>query len=290
MDTYDSNLPTEDTGKWFDLNPDRDLLDSNFEGYKLSLDAFPQYKLDLTPHHQLDTYSLLDENESNNQKILLYQHLKLIGLQNLVIVNQYDDSNVYYFDSQFRLVKIIYRKESQRSVVATDLQLDDLPDSKSNRVNVTMKFISPTAAVIFDGYETIYFVESGEVTTDSLSTEKWTKRFKFSTRHLEKFGVVCILKDALLVEDKLHLLFMNVQEKVDDSHSAFDTLVNWLQFERDASADANVWSMRRLRRLNCFSSVPDYVALETNGQSVYVAGPDYIRFEFDSVIFIFGGF
>lgn len=274
MDT--SEDITEDSAKWFDLNPNRDLLDPHFEGYKLSLEAFSQYKLELTDH-QLDTSNLTDDDAgSNHHKMLLFQHLKLIGLQNLLVVNHFDDSGLYYFDCKFRLCRIVYKSGTNRAIVPTDLQLQGLSVSKSNRVNVTMKFINATTAVIFDGYETIYIAGVDQ-------SDHWTQLFQFSTKNLEKFGVACILKDALLMnsDSRLHLLFMNMQEKSEDSAASFDTLINWLMFEKDA--ETGVWNLKRLRRLNCSSSVPDYVALETNGQSVYLGGPDFIQFEFDSV-------
>jgi len=169
--------------------------------------------------------------------------------------------------------------------VPTSLQLDDPLSSKFNRVNATMKFVTPTEAIIFDGYENVYFAELiSEPTNDPLSKENWTTKFKFSTRHLEKFAQACILKDALLFQEEVHLLFVNVHETSSDSNSKYDTLINWLQFEKEASTEADVWSMKRIRRLNCFTSVPDYVFLEMNGQSVYVAGTDLIKYEFDSVI------
>ena len=235
---------TEEHAKWFDLNLDRDLLDPNFNGYKLSLDTFPQYKIDLS-QHDLDTYNLSDTETSNaeHHKMLLFQHLKLIGLQNLIVVNQFNDANVYYFDSKFRLVRIAYQGAETRSIIPTNLQLD-LSGSNTNRVNVTMKFVTVNTAAVFDGYETIYLFTSS-------STDQWTELFQFSTKNLEKFGVACILKDAVLLENnQLHLLFMNVQEKMGDDQTtgSFDTLINWLMFE--LSLD-NVWSMKRLRRLNC---------------------------------------
>lgn len=279
IDQTDSN---EDDSKWFDLNPDRKLLDSNFEGYKLSLDSFPRYKLDLTKDYELETYNPTND-EKNNQKVFLFQHLKLIGLQNLIIVNQFDDSNVYYFDSKFRLIKIVY-KTGKREIVPTNLQLKNLSDSNSNRVNITMKFINKNTCVVFDGYETIYAFENIQ-DNDSTRQEKWNELFQFSTKNLEKFGIACILKDAILLNNEtLHLLFMNVQESSTEDNPkgyVFETLINWLMFEFDSLT--KIWNLKRVRRLNCFNSVPDYVALETNCLSVYIAGPNNIRYEFDSV-------
>ena len=249
---------TEERAKWFDLNPDRDLLDPNFNGYKLSLDTFSHYKLDIS-QHELNTH--------NNQSMLLFQHLKLIGLQNLMIVNQFNDADAYYFDSDSCLVRIAYKETDTRAIFPTNLQLKH-SGSDTNRVNVTMKFTDANTAAIFDGYETIYLCKDN-------GNDQWTELFQFSTSNVARFGVACVLKDAALLDNKLHLLFVNVQEK-EGREASLDTLINWLMFEREVSD--GVWSMRRLRRLNCANSVPDYVALETNCQSVFVAGVDTIRY------------
>ena len=43
-----STWPGKMTEKLVDLRPNRDLLDSNFDGYKLSLDSLPTYRLALS--------------------------------------------------------------------------------------------------------------------------------------------------------------------------------------------------------------------------------------------------
>jgi hypothetical protein len=71
---------------WFDLQLNRDLLDSKFEGYKLSLDSFVHYKLDMSLNGlTLNTYNFVESSSSTQQKFFLYQHLKLFGMQNLLV-------------------------------------------------------------------------------------------------------------------------------------------------------------------------------------------------------------
>ncbi len=73
--------------KWFDLKLNRDLLDPNFEGYKLSLDTFAHYKLDMNNDLTLNTFNYVESGSSTStqQKFFLYQHLKLHGMQNLIM-------------------------------------------------------------------------------------------------------------------------------------------------------------------------------------------------------------
>ena len=78
-----STSQQENNCKWVDLVLDRKLLDSSFEGYKLSLDSFVQYKLELKNELKLDTHTFLESE--TKQKCFLYQHLKLYGLQNFIM-------------------------------------------------------------------------------------------------------------------------------------------------------------------------------------------------------------
>ena len=76
-------MESENSCKWVDLVLDRNLLDSSFEGYKLSLDSFVQYKLELKNELKLDTHNFLESDPQ--QKCFLYQHLKRYGLQNFIM-------------------------------------------------------------------------------------------------------------------------------------------------------------------------------------------------------------
>lgn len=261
----------EDNAQWFDLHPNRELLNLSFEGYKLSLDGFVQYKIELD--NKLDTYNFIESNESK-QKTFFYQHLKLFGMHNSLIVNQFDDSNLYFFDSEICLNRVIYNLPKlmpQRCIVPTNLKLNL---ENLERTSVTMKFVNETTAVIFDGFSSLYFVQI-DVPTKSenpLIPENWNLLLKWDLEHPE---TTCVLKDALFYNGLFDCLLLNV---VETAEKKFDTILNWLTFENKNSQ----WSLKRKRKINCYSSVPEYVCLETNGQSVYIAAPSYSKFIYDS--------
>lgn len=256
----------EATPTWFDLAPDRKLLDSSFEGYKLSLEPFAHYKLELNNELKLDTYNYVESQTepSNNHKVFVYQHLKLFGLQNLLIVNQFNDSNVYYFDSTHRLVRVNYKQA--RSLNPTNFKLGN--SSQLNRVNPTMRFIGVKLAVAFDGFNTLYVCSEAE-------NDNWSILYTWPVGDELKSSV---LRDAIMYENKLHVLLMSIQE----TNSKFETYVNWVTFEIKNTDTEWLFAYKRLRRLNCYNIVPEYVNLETNGQSVYMTGPSLCKFVFDS--------
>ena len=133
-----------------------------------------------------------------------------------------------------------------------------------------MKFTSATTACIFDGLHTLYLVELERPlnTDDPLEPEKWNVTFR-----CEENCTASLLKDAVKFENKCHLLLVNIQEK----NKKFETLIHWLEL-----TGGPTWFLSRKRMLNCYEAVPEYLSLETNGQSVYVAGPSFIEFVYDS--------
>ena len=83
-EAVEAEVKLEKNVKWFDLALDRNLLDPNFDGYKLSLDPFTHYTLDLKVDSKLDTYNFVESGEGK-QKFYFYQHLKLFSFQNLLM-------------------------------------------------------------------------------------------------------------------------------------------------------------------------------------------------------------
>ncbi|CAF0773976.1 unnamed protein product [Brachionus calyciflorus] len=278
-ESTENRLPPrqEDNAKWFDLHPNRDLLNPSFEGYKLSLDPFVQYKIELNQDQKLDTYNFIESNESK-QKFLLYQHLKLFGMHNLLISNQFDDSNLYFFDSNLRLNRIVYNLPKlvpQRCAIPTNLQLNV---TNSERTSISMKFVDENTAVIFDGFSNLYTAQI-DIQTKSenpLIPQNWNIIFKWELTQPE---TTCILKDALFYNGLFHCVLLNVVESIDSkSTPKFDTIINWLTFENKNSQ----WTLKRQRKINCFNSVPEYLSLETNGQSIYLAAPSFAQYIYDS--------
>jgi hypothetical protein len=297
-----SDTNNEKNVQWFDLKLDRNLLDASFEGYKLSLDPFVKYNLKAEKELKLDTYNYVESGESRN-RVFLYQHLKLYGLQNLLyvnfknhylfninysffssrFVNHFEDSNLYYFDVTSRLVKIIYNKPKilpVRSLVATNIKLNDVQDISNNteRVNPTLKFINQNLCFIFNGLDSllIYEIDNTIKTEDPLITENWKLLHK---QQVDSNCFSSIIRDGVQFENNYHVLLMNVQESQETS-SQYDTLAHWLTFENNN----NTWCLKRTRIINCYNSVPDYISLETNGKSVYLTGPSVIKYVYDSLI------
>ena len=70
------------------FKPTRELLNANFEGYKLAEDALPSFNKDLSV--SINVAKLKDEQFS-------YQHMRAFSLHNHLVMDPEDDSSVYWY-------------------------------------------------------------------------------------------------------------------------------------------------------------------------------------------------
>jgi hypothetical protein len=264
--------------KWFDLKLNRDLLDNNFEGYKLSLDALAKYNIDL-----ISKIDISYHNDIKTSKPLLYQHIKLFGFHNHLFNNQFlnidlhskiDQFKVlYYFDTDWSLIKIVFN-DSKRFLCNTNLKLEkNLTNYFSPRVNITMKFLAANLAIISDGCDIIYFCEifSNE---DKNFEEQWCVLFKYSLEEHQCCNSV--IKDATLIDDELNLLLMNIHE--DSESKDYKTMISYLKFKRLDKSFKN-WAVNSCKKINCFHTVPEYVSVTRgNDDEICVIGSSLIKF------------
>ena len=75
-------------GKVMAFKPNRELLNANFEGYKLAEDALPSFSKDLAVG--VSVAKLKDEQFS-------YQHVRACSLHNHLVMDPEEDSSVYWY-------------------------------------------------------------------------------------------------------------------------------------------------------------------------------------------------
>jgi len=80
--------------KLIELRPSKDLLDPNFESYKLSLDPLPVYK------HS--TPVAVDQLKPNDEQFS-YQHVKVFGLHNHLVSDPWNSELVYFISKDLQI-------------------------------------------------------------------------------------------------------------------------------------------------------------------------------------------
>ena len=81
------------------FSPNRELLNVNFEGYKLSESLLSHVSKELT--EEVRVAKLKEEDYS-------YQHMRAFSLHNHLAVDPYDDASVYWYTSDGKIQQGTY--------------------------------------------------------------------------------------------------------------------------------------------------------------------------------------
>ncbi|CAG9770573.1 unnamed protein product [Ceutorhynchus assimilis] len=250
--------------KTLELKPDRLLMDSNFEGYKLSLEELE------SSHKNLETP--VDKTHLNSSQYGLL-HAKLFGLHNHLIGDKYDNySSVYYVDQQFNIRKTYVDSLSNELVDPVSVfVIPKVRERAPGDYNVTLKFASGTIAVASDGMGLLYILD----TKDKRDDDEFTTVFSGKVLNDEDQGF--IISDALYndISKELHVLLLHIQENTVDR---FVSIIHWITFKEDENSS---WNQVAIRQLKTKGEV-QYLHLEKNCQHIYVASENAISFVLNS--------
>ncbi|CAG9833927.1 unnamed protein product [Diabrotica balteata] len=249
-----------------ELNPNRQLLDSNFDGYKLSLTEIPKKKRDLSI--AVDRV-LLD----TNQYSLL--HANLYGFHNHLTADPYDEtSSVYFVDKELSICKVYVDPFNEELI--DPIKLLTLPRKReriSGDYNVSLRFASPTIAVISDGIENLYIVNTGSRNDDDAFNICFSDEVTDS-------GQSFVLVDAIVMTNKdsneeLHVLALSLKRETEQER--YFSLLHWITFTKVQ----DVWGQTAIKQVKSKGCV-QYAFIEKNCEAIYVASDDECKFTLNS--------
>ncbi|CAH1155611.1 unnamed protein product [Phaedon cochleariae] len=237
-----------------ELNPNRLLLNSNFDGYKLSLQEIPCQRKDL--FKSLDRVFL-----SPKQYSLL--HAKLFGFHNYLVGDPYDENDsVYFIDCEWNIYKTYIDPMCNELIDPIIIwSLPKVRERGAGDYNVSMRFISSSIGVIGDGTGILYIIDTGLRNNDDNFTVLFSGEV---TGQDEPFLVIdASMRSSKDDIDELHVLLLNIQQDSTTEH--FSTILHWIVFHK---IDHN-WRQDSIRQLKC-SGYIDYAYLEQNCEHIYV--------------------
>ncbi|XP_072392868.1 nudC domain-containing protein 1 [Diabrotica undecimpunctata] len=249
-----------------ELNPNRQLLDSNFDGYKLSLTEIPKKKRDLAI--AVDRV-LLD----TNQYSLL--HANLYGFHNHLTADPYDEtSSVYFVDKELSICKVYVDPFNEELI--DPIKLLTLPRKReriSGDYNVSLRFASPTIAVISDGIENLYIVNTGSRNDDDAFNICFSDEVTDS-------GQSFVVVDAIVMTNKdsneeLHVLALSLKRETEQER--YFSLLHWITFTKVQ----DVWGQTAIKQVKSKGCV-QYAFIEKNCEAIYVASDDECKFTLNS--------
>jgi hypothetical protein len=239
--------------EWREFRPQQKLLNSNFDGYRLTLDPLAQYtlKFDENIHVQKD-FQLGND---------LYSYNSIKGFQSLnqLYMNPWNNSNdLYFFDQNHSIQQINLSTTESLSHLQPPINVYQLP---KNALNGSMIFLSDSLVLLCDGRSKVFLLNT--------NNSKWKLLYE---KDFDEFLTSPVrLLHAVNHEGSIHAILGSIQTECQ---------LFWVSFTMDSSNQIN---LTRRRILNG-KKWPDFVAIESNGQGLYVAAEGLYKFTFDSLI------
>lgn len=239
--------------EWREFRPQQNLLNSNFDGYRLTLEPLAQYSLKFDDNIHVQKDFQLDND------LYTYNGIKGFKTSNQLYTNPWKiNSDLYFFDQMHAIQQINLSSDQSLSHLQQPLNVYQLP---KNTLHGSMIFLNETLVLVSDGRSKLFFLN--------------TNNSKWKLLHEEDFDEFLTspirLLHAVQHEGYIHAIIGFIQT---------DCRLLWATFSIETS---NEIKLTRRRILNG-KKWPDFVAIESNGQGVYIAAEGLYKFTFDSLI------
>lgn len=250
-----------------ELVTNRLLLDSNFDGYKLSLKELITKKREFPV--TVDRVLL-----NTNQYSIL--HAKIFGLHNHLIGDPFDETDsVYFIDSDWTVCKTYI--DSFSDDLTGPIIVWHVPKVKTRAngdFNVSMKFVTKDIAVAGDGTGLLYILNTGNRSDD----DTFTVCYSGEVAGIDEPFVImdAVLKMLSGETQELHLLLISLKQDAEDDR--YVTLIHWITLSKIKGKD---WTQVALRQIRAKSAV-QYLALEKTCESIYVVSDGECKFTVNS--------
>ncbi|XP_063374095.1 nudC domain-containing protein 1 [Cydia amplana] len=251
-----------------DLRPDRRLLDHEFEGYKLNLQALPHYSHELTS--RVDRVFPDDVQYS-------FIHAKLFALHNHLVADKWDYTHSFYYIDKKQQVRHISFDNANLTFQNTVVY--DVPahvERKSGHFNLCLSFPSSTLALVSDGTGYLHIVDTRARSRPAERNAQWQTQQSSLILGEDKYFIIV---DSRIVEKNnieiLHCLLQSVEQ----NEAQFDSVLTWVTFKFDEVN--STWCQMSFRQVQG-KGIVHYAALESLCSAIYVASDHPFKFTKDS--------
>ncbi|XP_073947827.1 nudC domain-containing protein 1 [Choristoneura fumiferana] len=249
-----------------DLRPDRRLLDHEFEGYKLNLQALPHFSFELAT--RVDRV-FPDEIQYS------FIHAKLFALHNHLIPDQWDYTHSYfYIDRKQQVRHLSFESENHRFQETVVYDIPAHVERKSGHFNLCLSFPSSTLAVVSDGTGYLHIVDTQARNRINCHSQQWQTLHSSLILGQDKYFIIV---DSKIQEKNdaeiLHCLLQSVEQN--ESH--FNSVLTWVTFE----SEEKTWRQTSFRQLQG-KGIMHYAAIETACNALYIVSDHPFKFTADS--------
>lgn len=249
-----------------ELRPNRRLLDHDFEGYKLNLQALPHFS-----HELLAPVDRVYPDETQYSFI----HAKLFALHNHLVLDYWDYSlNYYYIDKKQQVRHVTFENTNQtfQNDVVYDIPAHE--ERKSGHFNLCLAFPSNNLAVVSDGTGYLHIVDTGPRNRPAGRNQMW--QTLESSLILGEGKYFVIVDTRIQEKDSVETLHCLVQS-VEQIESHFNSVLTWVTFDNEGQG----WKQMSFRQIQG-KEVVHYAAIETSCTALYIASDNIFKFTSDS--------
>jgi hypothetical protein len=239
--------------EWREFRPQQKLLNSNFDGYRLTLERLAQYTL------KFDDNILVQQDYQLDNDLYTYNGIKGFKISNQLYINPWKpNSDLYFFDKIHSIQQINISSNESLSNLQQPISVYQLP---KNTLHGSMIFLNDSLVLLCDGRSKLFILNTNNL--------KWKLLYE---EDLDEFLTSPIrLLHAINHEGYIHAIIGFIKTECQ---------LLWVTFSIESSSEIK---LTRRRILNG-KKWPDFVAIESNGQGVYVATEGLYKFTFDSLI------
>ncbi|XP_034057503.1 nudC domain-containing protein 1 [Gymnodraco acuticeps] len=243
----------------YSLKVNRELLDPNFESYRLSLDSIPTYNVELD--------AAVEEVKLKDTQYTL-EHMRAFGMYNYLHLDPWYEDSVLFVDCKGRVLSLTVTLDTALGKPREVYSLTSDPSQCEGRVCASLSLTSATWAAVSDGAGTLTLLRTGKRGDGTFM--KWEPLFSEDTG--EPFS---LLHSTSHVQEGVHsmeVLLLRIQKEPQETKgSGFCVSLEWITVANSAGqGQEKKYEVKKRRVLNG-KTVPHYAAVEPKGKGLMVA-------------------
>ncbi|XP_066572053.1 nudC domain-containing protein 1 [Amia ocellicauda] len=243
----------------YSLKVNRQLLDPNFESYRLSLDPLPMYNIELDS-------AVAEIKLRDNQYTL--DHMRAFGMYNYLHIDPWYEDSVYYVDQKDRVLNLTVTLDTALGKPREVFRMPSDLSCYENRLCASMSFPSSTWLALSDGTGKLYLLRTSK-RGESAHTQ-WEIFFN------QDIGEPFIIINSLsYVNSDIHsvevLLLRIDKDESNVKGSGFSVTIEWLRVTNTSRQDQEKKYEISRRCVLQGKSVPHYAAIEPKGEGLMIA-------------------
>ncbi|XP_062291954.1 nudC domain-containing protein 1 [Scomber scombrus] len=243
----------------YSLKVNRELLDPNFESYRLSLDAIPTYNVELD--------AAVEEVKLKDTQYTL-EHMRAFGMYNYLHLDPWYEDSVLFVDCKGRVLSLAVTLDTALGKPREVYRITADSSECEDRLCASLSLTSATWAALSDGTGRLYLLRTGK-RGDSSHT-KWEPLF---TEDME--GPFTILHSISHVQAGVHnmeVLLLRIEKDPEETKgSGYSVSLQWITVANTTGQGQEKKYEVKKRRVLRGKSVPHYAAVEPQGKGLMVA-------------------